>query len=805
MTPKRVLTGARLLDPQAGKLLPNTSVLIEGGTITGVATGHEVPSDAEEIALAGDVLMPGMIDCHMHVVAETLDLWSNMIAPTSLSALRSARVMEETLGRGFTTIRDLGGADIGLVRGVEEGLIDGPRLIICGKGLSTTGGHCDLRARTDDRPGIMSERLGSMGILVDGTDDVRRVCRRMIKEGAGFIKLMANGGVSSPNDPIHALQFSREEISAAVEEAGNAGLYVSAHVYTDRAIRRCVDLGVHSLEHCNLIEPETAALAAERGCVAVPTLVAYEALAIEGEALGLGAESIAKIDDVRSGGRRSLSVMREAGLDMAFGSDLLGQLRKYHCMEIDLLAEVLSPVEIIRSLTSIGARLCGLEGRVGTIAPGASADLLVLADNPLDDITRLGDDGANFRAVMARGRFFKNELGTAAAVMKLGADVAEVTAGIDILYRKSLEKSGFLNREGLIPVAVAEVTPRLFTSWDAVQDSLAALRARIPDETDSEVRRGWLTEMVESLVSLSRMFAGETVSFAERLRQQLRLDFTVIADDVLDSYRAALREALDELGYSDGDLAADVAAWEADTTVPADDVLDVLATLQRDARGRSAKLIFADHDGDWLAPKGVRDQPFNAYCDYPGRSVWLNLDYRYTRWDLKHLAAHEAFPGHLVHLARREALVAGNWMPLEGAQVVTCSASSALFEGIADNGIALLDWIEGPQDCAGLVLQRLRSALRCNASWLIHGEDMSIAAAAEATAADAFQDVETTRRRLDMVAHPLRAPFLYAYWGGEEAVRLFLERTKDWDRRDVVRELYDRMHTPTTLLAAAEG
>ncbi|WP_430448921.1 amidohydrolase family protein [Rhodophyticola sp.] len=405
-----LLTGARLLDPEAGRLRDNISILISGDRIADIGTGIPAAEGARQIALDGKVVMPGMIDCHMHVVAWSLDLWGNMIAPSSLAALRAAEVLRETLGRGFTTIRDMGGADHGLVRAVEDGLVAGPRLVICGKGLSTTGGHCDLRHRTDDRPGILSDRVGSMGVLVDGVDAVRRVCRTHIKEGAAFIKIMANGGVSSPNDPIHSLQFSRAEIAAAVEEAENAGLYVAAHVYTDAAIRRCVDLGVRSLEHCNLIEAETAAEAASRGCIAVPTLVAYEALAREGEALGLGPESIAKIDTVREGGRRSLSIMQQAGLPMAFGSDLLGELRRYHCLELELLAEVLPAVEIIRSLTSIGAELCGLTGRAGVIAPGASADLLILDDDPLADIGLLGGDGAHFRAIMARGAFAKNTL-----------------------------------------------------------------------------------------------------------------------------------------------------------------------------------------------------------------------------------------------------------------------------------------------------------------------------------------------------------------------------------------------------------
>ena len=410
MTSSYLFTGGRVLDAEAGVLRDGLDVLVSGDRIVAVDTSVDAPSDTIEVALGGRTLMPGLIDCHVHVVAETLDLWSNMIAPSSLAALRSARVMNEALLRGFTTLRDLGGADHGLVRAVEEGLIAGPRLVICGKGLTTTGGHADLRKRTDDRPGLFSDRTGSMGLIVDGVDNVRTACRTLIKEGAHFIKVMANGGVSSPNDPIHSIQYSRDEILAMVEEADNAGLYVSAHVYTDKSIGRCVELGVHSLEHCNLIEPETARAAAAKGCIAVPTLVAYDALAIEGEALGLGAAEFAKIETVRSGGLRSLEVMRDAGLPMAFGSDLLGELRKYHCMEFEILARVLTNAEIIRSATTIGARLCQLEGQAGVIAAGAFADILVVDGDPLDDIALLQGDGAHMSAIMSAGKFAQQRL-----------------------------------------------------------------------------------------------------------------------------------------------------------------------------------------------------------------------------------------------------------------------------------------------------------------------------------------------------------------------------------------------------------
>lgn len=400
----------RVLDPNLDTLSANTSVLVRDGRIAGVsATTIEAAAD-ETIDLQGMTIMPGLIDCHVHVVSTYLDLLKNAMEPSSLTAFRAARVMNEVLLRGFTTVRDVGGADIGLVMAQEQGLIDGPRLIHCGKGFSTTGGHCDIRARTDDRASILEDRLGSMGRLVDGVEQCRLAAREELKAGAKFIKIMANGGVASPNDPINMLQYSRAEILAIVEEVQNNNSYVSAHLYTDRAIRRAVDCGVHSLEHCNLIETETAELAAAAGCIAVPTLVAYEGLALEGERFGLSAEATAKIETVRSGGLRSLAVMRDAGLAMAFGSDLLGPLQKYHSMEFEILNRVLSSAEIIRSATLVGAKLCQLDGKIGIIAEGAEADLLVVDGNPYEDITVLADDGARMKAIMRQGHFSKRAL-----------------------------------------------------------------------------------------------------------------------------------------------------------------------------------------------------------------------------------------------------------------------------------------------------------------------------------------------------------------------------------------------------------
>ncbi|KRE02213.1 peptidase M38 [Bosea sp. Root381] len=404
-----LFTGGRFLDPSQDRLLDGIEVLIEGERVLEVSDRPIKSASATRIELGGRTLMPGLIDMHVHVVSSVVNGVANAMTPSSLVALRARRVMHAMLMRGFTTVRDLGGADLGLVMAVEEGLIDGPRLIICGKALSQTGGHSDPRDRSETRP-LYTGRLGQVGQLCDGVDAVRLAAREQLRAGATFVKIMANGGVASPNDPIHALGFSKDEIRAAVEEAENAGTYVSAHLYTDKAIARAVECGVHSLEHCNLIQPETAKKAAAAGAFAVPTLAAYEGLALEGSNFGLRPESAAKIETVRKGGIESLSFMRDAGLPMGYGSDLLGQLQKYQTLEFELRARVLPLQEVVASATSTAAKLCRMEGEIGTLVPGAYADLLVVDGDPLSDPKLFQNEGPALRAIMRGGRFFKNEL-----------------------------------------------------------------------------------------------------------------------------------------------------------------------------------------------------------------------------------------------------------------------------------------------------------------------------------------------------------------------------------------------------------
>jgi imidazolonepropionase-like amidohydrolase len=403
-------TNARIVDGTTPEPKGPVSVIVEGDRIVDIGANIQA-SGATTLDLADKTLMPGLIDCHVHVIAVVASLAQNAKLPDSLVTSRSMHVMSDMLKRGFTTVRDVGGADFGLKIAVEEGLFPAPRLVISGKALSQTGGHCDFRGRFDDTPSATTRLpLGALGRVCDGVPEIRRAAREELKGGADFIKIMANGGCASPTDPIHFFGFSKEELLAVVEEAESASTYVSAHVYTDAAIRRCVEAGVHSLEHCNIIKRETADLAAGRGCVSVPTLVTYEKLTTEGPSLGITPDSVAKVEVVRSAGMESLDIMYKAGLPMAYGTDLLGEMHRHQSEEFVIRGRVLPTQTVIASTTHIAAKLLRMDGQIGVVAPGAFADLVVVDGNPLKDLSLLTGQGKSMPLIMKGGKIVKSEL-----------------------------------------------------------------------------------------------------------------------------------------------------------------------------------------------------------------------------------------------------------------------------------------------------------------------------------------------------------------------------------------------------------
>jgi imidazolonepropionase-like amidohydrolase len=397
---------AGVLDGTAPHRREGHDVLVEGGTIREVSDKPIRAPGAEIVDLAGRTLMPGLIDCHVHVMVSLANIGANFALPDAQAVLRALPILKGMLYRGFTTVRDAGGADFALAQALEQGLALGPRLFVSGRALSQTGGHGDIRGRFDAaEPCACARRAGHLSRIVDGVDAARKAVREEIKAGAHQIKIMASGGVASPTDPIAAVQYSADEIAAIVDEAERAGTYVMAHAYTARAIRRAVELGVRTIEHGNLVDAEAAKIMAARGAYAVPTLVTYDALAQDGARLGLPAESIAKLEDVRGAGLASLEIFRAAGVKMGYGSDLLGEMHAQQSREFAIRARVLPPHEVIAGATAVAAEILRMEGRLGVVAAGAVADLIVVDGDPLRDIGLLAAPERSLAAIMQGGRF----------------------------------------------------------------------------------------------------------------------------------------------------------------------------------------------------------------------------------------------------------------------------------------------------------------------------------------------------------------------------------------------------------------
>ncbi len=406
-----LLRNATILDLELGTLVQDRSVLVTGDKITEMAGPSLKAPDAEIIDLHGRTLMPGLIDCHVHVNAASADLAAVAEWSTPYVTAHAARLMRNMLFRGFTTVRDVAGADYGIAAAVEEGLFDGPRIVFGGKALSQTGGHGDSRHRGRDQ--ISSCYCSpSLSRVCDGVTEVRRAARDELRRGAFHIKLMVGGGIASPTDRIDSVQFSIDEIRAAVDEADAANRYVTAHAYTSRAITRAVECGVRCIEHGNFMDESTARLMKERGTFYVPTLATYSALPRRGRSLGLAETSLAKIGDVLQQGMRSLQLAHETGIPIAYGTDLLGDMQDEQSLEFQLRSEVQQPVDILRSATTGAAQLLRMEGLIGAISVGAFADMLVVNGDPLTDLSGLTKPETSVLLIMKAGRIFKNTLPT---------------------------------------------------------------------------------------------------------------------------------------------------------------------------------------------------------------------------------------------------------------------------------------------------------------------------------------------------------------------------------------------------------
>lgn len=406
-----LLKNGRFLDPNQTELIDGIELLTDGARVAEVSDKPIKAAGAQVIDLGGRTLMPGLIDCHIHVYLSHVDFGKLQSWPRTRMAIEAGHLMRAMLDRGFTTVRDMGGADFGIRDAVEEGRTIGPRLFIAGQALSPTGGHGDWRKRTDH--GMVcfcNNGLSLVSRLADGVPAVLEAARDELRKGADHIKIMASGGVASPNDPLLGLQYTREEVRAVVEEATNWGKYVGAHAYSAPAIARVIELGVRSIEHGNLIDAATARLMAEKQAFLVPTLATYDAMNSKGASIGMSKDMLAKNAEVFHAGIQALEHARAAGVNVAFGSDLLGELQTHQTNEFRLRSEVFTMQQIIRSATTVAAQLLRREGELGVLAPGAFADLLVVDGNPLKDPDIFKDGGPALAAIMKAGAFHRNNL-----------------------------------------------------------------------------------------------------------------------------------------------------------------------------------------------------------------------------------------------------------------------------------------------------------------------------------------------------------------------------------------------------------
>jgi imidazolonepropionase-like amidohydrolase len=386
MTASHWLHGATLITATGSDPEP-AGLLIEAGRIAQI--GGSAPRDADVIDCTGLTVTPGLIDAHVHLgLASPLEpSISFELSAAELAADMFANCTQ-TLHAGFTTVRDCGGIDAGLVRAVSSGKVAGPRIVQCGAIHCQTGGHGHYASAwepTEMWHGRQVPGLRTLAVLSDGPEEMRKNVRESFRGGAQFLKLCVTGGVISKHDKLTDTQFSAEEIAVAVAEAAARGTYVTVHALNGEGIRIAVLAGVRGVEHGTGIDEEIAALMAERQVTLVPTLAAVEALIRNVDALGLPREYAERATHVREGMIAALLAAKAAGVRVGLGSDVIGPDQTRRGAELELRAAVESPMEALIAATRVNAGIVGLDDEIGTLEVGKRADIVAFAANPLDN------------------------------------------------------------------------------------------------------------------------------------------------------------------------------------------------------------------------------------------------------------------------------------------------------------------------------------------------------------------------------------------------------------------------------------
>jgi imidazolonepropionase-like amidohydrolase len=395
---RTVLSGGRVFDG-TGAPVAEADVVIEEGRIADVGIGLD---GDEQVDVSGQTLVPGFFDCHVHVMVSGIDLLRRLQRPFSYPFFQAARNLAATLDCGITTVRDAGGADLGVQRAVEDGLIDGPRMQIAITALSQTGGHGDGWLPSGITTFLMSPHPGRPAGLVDGPEEMRKRVREIIRAGANVIKVHTSGGVLSPRDsPKHA-QFRPDELDALMAEAAAAGLPVMAHAQATDGIKNAIRAGVRSIEHGIYLDDEAIDMMLSSGTWLVPTLVAPHAVVNEVNAGSQLPEGVvAKAREVMAAHADAFARAVAAGVKVAMGTDSGVGPHGTNLDELPLMAAGgMTPVQVLTATTRSAAELLRLADETGTLRPGLRADIVVLAGDPFD----LPNLKSNVRAVYSAGR-----------------------------------------------------------------------------------------------------------------------------------------------------------------------------------------------------------------------------------------------------------------------------------------------------------------------------------------------------------------------------------------------------------------
>lgn len=421
-TMKKLITNANVFNGVDNNLIENVSILIEDNLITQI--GEIDPTIADEtIDAQGGTVMPGLIDAHVHI---TLSAPFNVIDTMTREevAIRSAKISEEMLMRGFTTIRDVAGNTLGLKNSIDKGYATGPRILPSMAAISQTCGHSDYRQNQaqerlanghEDSPMM---KLGAMKVA-DGRSEVLKAVREQLFMGASQIKIMAGGGASSTFDPLDTLQFTSEEMKAAVDAASDYGTYVAAHIHTSDAMRRAAEAGVMSFEHATIMDDDIAEIIKEKGIWVIPSyftssLIAERKIPLPNE------ETYRKTERVGKAMFKSAELIKKYDIqNIAFGTDCVGETNVHATQlnELGAIEQVFDTITALRMATSNCGRLFEMstyqhpyqEGKLGQIVEGAYADLLIIDGNPLESVACVANTETQ-KLIMKDGKVYKNTL-----------------------------------------------------------------------------------------------------------------------------------------------------------------------------------------------------------------------------------------------------------------------------------------------------------------------------------------------------------------------------------------------------------